>query len=184
MRLTITMTAGLLVVSSALHADGPAATSTTIQAGPTSATAQLKPTAGHQARGQVQFVEVEEGVRIKATLSGLTPGKHGFHVHEKGDCSDPEAKSAGGHFNPGGHDHGAPGAHEHHAGDIGNVEANAKGEAHVEKLLKGAKLSGPEGFIGRGLIVHAGEDDLSSHPTGNAGGRVACAVIEAAATPE
>lgn len=177
MKLPIAFTVILLAASSAAYADGQTATTPE----PTRANAHLTPTAGHQTQGQVRFAQVKAGVRVKATLSGLSPGKHGFHVHEKGDCSDPEAKSAGGHFNPGGHDHGAPGAHEHHAGDIGNVEADAEGEASVDTVLKGVQLSGPKGLIGRGLIVHAGEDDLSSQPTGNAGARVACAVIEAAA---
>jgi len=146
-----------------------------------SASAALKPASGSQVTGTVNFTESAEGLRLVADISGLGAGKHGFHVHEKGDCSDPEAKSAGDHFNPGAQPHGAPDATARHAGDLGNIMADAKGHATLDTTLHGVSLSGPDGLVGRGLIVHAQEDDLSSQPSGNAGARVACAVIEAAA---
>lgn len=149
----------------------------------TQAVATLNPTVGSKASGTVRFAQADGGVHVVASITGLTPGRHGFHVHEKGDCSDPEGKSAGGHFNPGGHEHGAPGAHTHHAGDLGNLTADAAGQAQLDATFKGLSLSGPQGLVGRGLIVHAEGDDLSTQPTGNAGARVACAVIEATTTP-
>jgi Cu-Zn family superoxide dismutase len=147
---------------------------------PAAAAAALKPASGSQVNGTVSFTENTDGLRIVADISGLTPGTHGFHVHEKGDCSDPEAKSAGDHFNPGAKAHGAHDAPVHHAGDLGNLEADAKGQAKLERVVKGVSLSGPDGLIGRGLIVHANADDLKTQPSGNAGARVACGVIEAA----
>lgn len=147
---------------------------------PALAAAALKPASGSQVSGTVNFTESTEGVRIVADISGLAPGKHGFHVHEKGDCSDPDAKSAGDHFNPGAQQHGAHDAPAHHAGDLGNLEADASGQAKLERVVTGVSLSGPDGLIGRGLIVHANADDLKSQPSGNAGARVACGVIEAA----
>lgn len=145
-----------------------------------SASAALKPASGSQVTGTVNFTESTEGLRLVADISGLGAGKHGFHVHEKGDCSDPAAKSAGDHFNPGAQPHGAPDASARHAGDLGNITADDKGHATLDTTLQGVSLSGPNGLVGRGLIVHAQEDDLSSQPSGNAGARVACAVIEAA----
>lgn len=144
------------------------------------AAAALKPASGSEVSGTVSFHETADGVHLVADVSGLAPGKHGFHVHEKGDCSDPKAESAGPHFNPGGQPHGAHDAPAHHAGDLGNLEADANGQARLDRTVKGVTLSGPDGLIGRGLIVHANADDLESQPSGNAGARVACAVIEAA----
>lgn len=151
-----------------------------LEPAPAAAAAALKPASGSQVNGTVNFHETAEGLHIVADISGLTPGKHGFHVHEKGDCSDPEAKSAGDHFNPTAKPHGAHDAPAHHAGDLGNLEADANGQARLERQVQGVSLSGPDGLIGRGLIVHANEDDLKSQPSGNAGARVACGVIEAA----
>lgn len=144
------------------------------------ASAALKPASGSQVTGTVNFTESAEGVRVVADISGLGAGKHGFHAHEKGDCSDPEAKSAGDHFNPAAQPHGAPDATARHAGDLGNIMADASGHATLDMMLNGVSLSGPNGLVGRGLIVHAQEDDLSSQPSGNAGARVGCGVIEAA----
>ncbi len=147
------------------------------------ARAELKPTRGSQVTGSVRFTAAEGGVHVNAEVTGLTPGKHGFHVHERGDCSDPEGKSAGGHFNPEGHSHGSPASEAHHAGDFGNLIADETGVAKLDAHFHGLSLSGANSIIGRGLIVHAEEDDLSTQPTGNAGARQACAVIEAATAP-
>ncbi len=127
--------------------------------------------------GTVTFTAADEGVKVVADIEGLTPGKHGFHVHEFGDCSDPKAASAGGHFNPGNHQHGAPDASDRHAGDLGNIEADASGKAHVDVTDKSMKLSGDNGVIGHAVIVHEKADDLKTQPTGDAGGRLACGVI-------
>ena len=127
--------------------------------------------------GTVTFEQTPAGVRVVADVKGLTPGKHGFHVHQKGDLSAPDLTSTGGHFNPTGHDHAGPMDAVRHVGDLGNLEADANGHAHADFVDHKLALAGEHSIIGRGLIVHAGEDDLMSQPTGNAGGRVAGAVI-------
>ena len=141
------------------------------------AVAVLQPTKGSTVSGTVTFTKVDGGVQVGADVTGLTPGEHGFHIHEFGDCSDPEAKSAGGHFNPTGHQHGSPDVAEHHAGDLGNLTADATGKAHYERLDKDLKLDGDHSIVGHGVIVHEKVDDLKTQPTGNAGGRVACGAI-------
>jgi Cu-Zn family superoxide dismutase len=125
-------------------------------------------------QGVITFEQAADGVKVSGAVSGLTPGGHGFHVHEFGDCSAPDFTSAGGHFNPGGQAHGAPGDAKRHAGDLGNIEAAADGKApvsHTDVLLK------LDGAVGRAVIVHAKADDLKTQPTGDAGGRLACGVI-------
>jgi Cu-Zn family superoxide dismutase len=147
------------------------------------ATAQalLKPTAGNTANGTLTLVSSETGVRLEGRVEGLTPGaKHGFHVHETGDCSAPDASSAGAHFNPGGHAHAGPDDAMRHLGDLGNLEADAAGVATVALSIEGATLGdgGANDLLRRAVIVHAAPDDLVTQPTGNAGARIACAVIE------
>ena len=143
------------------------------------AVATLEPTQGSQVRGTITFTTVSGGVRVVADITGLTPGEHGFHVHDKGDCSAPDATSAGGHFNPAGTPHGAPDAEKHHAGDLGNITAGSDGKAHLDQVFPFLSLSGPDSILGRGFIVHAGKDDMTTQPTGNAGARAACGVIKA-----
>ncbi len=138
--------------------------------------AGIGPTQGNRANGEVRFYKVDGGVRVVAKIGGLSPGKHGFHVHEKGDCSAPDASSAGGHFNPDGAPHGAPTSPRgaRHAGDLGNLEAGSDGTARydrVDALLDYAQLTGLS------VLVHAGEDDYVSQPAGNSGARVGCGVI-------
>jgi Cu-Zn family superoxide dismutase len=142
-----------------------------------SAVCILYPTEGNETSGIVKFTRTSDGIRIVADVNGLTPGKHGFHIHEFGDCSSLDGKSAGGHFNPDNKKHGAPDDLERHVGDLGNLVAGDDGKAHYERLDKVISLNGPNSIIGRGIIVHAGEDDLTSQPTGNAGARLACGVI-------
>lgn len=143
------------------------------------AIAVLTPTAESQVRGVVTFTAEGKAVHLLADLEGLAPGsKHGFHLHEFGDCSAPDATSAGGHFNPTGAPHGAPSDAKHHGGDFGNIEADAEGKAHLDLVLADVSLSeGPHSIMGRGVIVHAQEDDLKTQPTGNAGQRSACGVV-------
>lgn len=141
------------------------------------AIAVLHPTAGNQVMGTVTFTETGDGVHVVADLTGLKPGKHGFHVHEFGDCSAPDATSAGGHFNPNNHQHGGPTESNRHAGDLGNIEADSSGKAHLDFTDKTMKLTGDEGVIGHAVIVHEKTDDLKTQPTGDAGGRIACGVI-------
>ncbi|NOX37512.1 MAG: superoxide dismutase family protein [Calditrichaeota bacterium] len=143
----------------------------------TRAIAVLHPTEGSQVSGVVTFTRVENGVQVVADVKGLSPGKHGFHIHEFGDCSDLQAKSAGGHFNPTNMPHGAPDAEQHHIGDLGNLVADENGEAHLERVYSFLTLEGPNSIIGRAVIVHHGEDDFTTQPTGGAGARAACGVI-------
>ncbi len=143
-----------------------------------SAVADLQPTQGNEVKGTVTFTEQEKGVRVVADISGLTPGDHGFHIHEKGDCSAPDGSSAGGHFNPTGTPHGAPNTPESHVGDMGNIMADASGNAHIDKVFTKPSLEGENSIIGLAVIVHGGRDDLESQPSGNAGPRVACGVIK------
>jgi Cu-Zn family superoxide dismutase len=143
----------------------------------TKAIAVLLPTAGSNVTGTVTFTASGNNVKVVADITGLTPGKHGFHIHEFGDCSDPKAASAGGHFNPAHKQHGAPDAGERHAGDLGNIEADASGKAHLEMTDSVMKFSGADSIIGHAVIVHEKADDLKTQPTGDAGGRVACGVI-------
>lgn len=143
------------------------------------AIAHLNPTEGNVTSGTVTYTQEAGGVRVVAHLTGLTPGKHGWHIHEKGDCSAPDAMSAGGHFNPDSMPHSGPHSEQRHAGDMGNLEADSTGMAHLEYLDTVMRLQGPNSVIGRAVIIHAGEDDLTTQPTGNSGARVACGVIEA-----
>lgn len=145
------------------------------------ASAALAPTQGQQAKGTVTFEKKPAGVEVSVQLEGLTPGTHGFHVHEKGDCSAPDAASAGGHFNPTSQPHAARDAPARHDGDLGNLEADASGKVQVKLIDSKLKLDGPESILGKAVIVHEKADDYTTQPTGNAGGRVACGVVKAAA---
>jgi Cu-Zn family superoxide dismutase len=146
---------------------------------PKHATATMEGTAKFKAvKGTVEFKQTDDGVEVTANIEGLKKGDHGFHIHEKGDCSAPDATSAGGHFNPGKHKHGAPDAAEHHEGDLGNLTAGADGKATKTFTMKGITLEeGDTSIIGKGFIIHDKADDMKTQPTGNAGARVACGVI-------
>ena len=142
------------------------------------AEAQLQPTQGNRAAGTATFTRQGDQVMVHARVTGLTPGQeHGFHIHEKGDCSSTDGMSAGGHFNPDGKPHGPQHA-DHHAGDMPSLKADAQGVAEARFALSGLSVgSGASNIVGRGLIVHAKPDDYRSQPTGDAGARLACAVI-------
>lgn len=131
-------------------------------------------------KGTVTFMAAENGVKVHAEITGLEPNsKHGFHIHEKADLSDPELKSAGAHFNPAMHKHGGPGAGERHAGDLGNLEADAQGKATYDATVEGLTLDDSKtGIIGKSVIVHAKADDLKTDPSGDSGARIAGGVIE------
>lgn len=147
------------------------------------AMAALAPTQGNETKGSVSFKVVDGRVHVTGQVSGLKPGsEHGFHIHEKGDCSAPDGASAGGHFNPGTQDHGSVAADPHHGGDMPNITANAEGVAMIDAPVStNVNIGKGDGFdiVGRGLIVHADADDYKTQPTGNAGARLACAVIKA-----
>jgi Cu-Zn family superoxide dismutase len=145
---------------------------------PLKAIAVLYPTAGNKASGTVTFTEVADGVQVHAEITGLTPGNHGFHVHEFGDCSAADATSAGAHFNPTTKPHAAPDEAERHVGDMGNVEADGSGKAKLDYLDHQISLINDQQLvIGRSVVVHAKADDLKSQPAGDSGARVACGVI-------
>jgi Cu-Zn family superoxide dismutase len=149
------------------------------------AVAVAQPTKGSSVHGVVRFTDVADGVRVTAEFEGLKPNaKHAFHIHEFGDCTGTDGKSAGGHYNPEGHQHAGPDAPMHHAGDLGNIDADASGNARYERVISGLTIAGDHNpILGRSVVVHAGEDDLASQPAGNAGERVACGVIGVAKPP-
>lgn len=146
---------------------------------PTRGIAVIHPTQGSQVRGVVRFVESAGAqMRVVGWVEGLEPNsEHGFHVHQYGDCSAPDATSAGDHYNPEGHPHALPPGQPRHAGDFGNIKANAQGRAdfdiQVENLTLNRRLNP---ILGRAVIVHAQPDD-GGQPTGNAGARLGCGVI-------
>ena len=144
-----------------------------------SAVATINPTQGNTVRGTVRFVQEGTSVRVIADITGLTPGEHGFHVHENADCSAPDASSAGDHFNPTKHAHAGRDAGERHVGDLGNITADANGRARLDYLDTKLTLSGEHSIVGRSVVVHAKPDDLQSQPSGDSGPRVGCGAIEA-----
>jgi Cu-Zn family superoxide dismutase len=146
--------------------------------GPT-AVAKLEPTRGNAASGTASFQQNGTQVTLRVRVEGLKPGgEHGFHIHEKGDCSSGDGMSTGGHFNPSGKSHGAHDAADHHAGDLPSLKADANGRVDVTVALAGVSIGGPDAdIVGRGLIVHANPDDFKTQPTGNSGARIACGVI-------
>lgn len=148
----------------------------------TKAVAVLHPTQDSDVHGTVTFTKVADGMEIVADIKGLSPGKHGFHIHEYGDCSALDGSSAGGHFNPEDEPHGAPTDQERHVGDLGNLNADSEGHAHYQRVDSQISFSGPHSIIGLAVIIHQGEDDFTSQPTGNAGPRVSCGVIGIAET--
>jgi Cu-Zn family superoxide dismutase len=142
-------------------------------------TAQLVPTTGNAASGTVSFVKHGNAVLVSGEVRGLAPNKeHGFHVHDKGDCSSGDGMSTGGHFNPQAKAHGAHDHSEHHAGDLVSLRADASGVARFSYTSSSITVGeGVTDVIGRGLIVHRDPDDFKTQPTGNSGARIACAVI-------
>jgi Cu-Zn family superoxide dismutase len=128
----------------------------------------------------VTFTKEDKGTRILADIYGLTPGAHGFHIHQYGDCNAPDAASAGGHFNPAGEPHGAPNMEKRHAGDLGNLEAGQDGKAKINMLDTRIAFEGAQSILGRSVVVHLQPDDFKTQPTGGAGARMACGVVGAA----
>lgn len=141
--------------------------------------ADLAPASGSGATGTVVFSEHGDKVLVEADIKGLTPGLHGFHIHEKGDCSAADASSAGGHFNPTGAPHGSPSTGAHHVGDLPMLVADESGRAKLHAELDSLALQGANSVVGRAVVVHAQADDFQSQPSGNSGARVACGVIAA-----
>ena len=144
------------------------------------ASAALDSRSGSNAAGTVNFLWQGHDVLVTATFSGLKPNsEHGFHVHEKGDCSAPDATSAGGHFNPDAKSHGQPGSGSHHAGDMPNIKTDANGNATYSAKLSGFSLNnGSSGILGRSVVVHRDPDDYKSQPAGNSVPIIACCLIK------
>ena len=144
------------------------------------ASASLVSKSGSNATGEVTFAGQGQDVLITGKFSGLKPNaEQGFHVHEKGDCSAPDATSAGGHFNPQAQSHGMPNSGMNHAGDLPNIKADAAGNAVYTATLHGFTVNnGPTGIVGRSVVVHRDPDDYRSQPAGNSGPRIACGLIK------
>jgi Cu-Zn family superoxide dismutase len=148
---------------------------------PVMAIATLQAAEGGTVSGSVTFTQVGGMVDVSAHVEGAPPGTHGFHVHETGDCSAPDFTSAGDHFNPTGAPHAGPDATPRHAGDLGNIEVGEDGTGHLELATDLLTVdAGASSVVGRAVVLHADADDLSTQPTGNAGARLACAVVEEA----
>lgn len=177
----VALLATLTACSSTPPATAPSAAAAPIQHATTRhAVANLASASGSLVSGRLQLASTATGVRISGDIGGLQPNaQHGFHIHEKGDCSAVDGSAAGGHFNPEKKPHGRVGAGPHHAGDSDNITADAQGVAHLNVVLSGISLgSGAANDVAnRALIVHAVADDYTSQPAGNAGARVACGVI-------
>jgi Cu-Zn family superoxide dismutase len=169
----------LLPRSIAIAASVLVASCASMQSAPR-ATAVLQPTAGNAAAGTVTFTQSGAKVLVSGEVRGLKPNaQHGFHVHEKGDCSAPDATSAGGHFNPDGKPHGDAHHAPHHAGDLPPLVADAAGVARINFEADSFSVGSgaANDVVGRGLIVHRDPDDFKTQPTGNSGARIACAVV-------
>lgn len=142
------------------------------------AVAVIYPTEGNDVSGHVTLSRAGDGIHVMAEISGLSEGPHGFHIHEFGDCRAADGTSAGGHYAPDeGSKHGAPDDADSHDGDFGNIEADADGEATLALTSDDITMNGPKSIIGRSIVIHGGEDDLESQPSGAAGPRLACGVI-------
>jgi Cu-Zn family superoxide dismutase len=143
------------------------------------ATARIEGRSGSKLTGSASFTETKGGVQVEVLVENAPPGLHAVHLHEIGDCSAADATSAGAHFNPGMHPHGAPDAPAHHAGDFGNMSVGADGRGRLslwdpELTVRPGKYS----VVGRAIIVHDKPDDMTTQPTGNAGGRIGCGVVQ------
>ena len=160
--------ATLLAACASMEAAGPKASAT------------LEPRSGSKVSGTVNFQAVGQKLRVEGRIAGLTPGQHGFHVHEAGDCSAPDASSAKGHFNPAAKPHGHHGSAERHAGDMPNLVADSYGNATVSGEVTLLSLgSDANSILNRSVVIHADPDDYKSQPAGNSGKRVACGTIRA-----
>ena len=147
------------------------------------AVAVIYPTKGNTISGELTFTTVAGGVHVHGSIMGLAPNSvHAMHIHQFGDQSSDDGSAAGGHYNPEGHDHGAPNSSDHHAGDLGNITADANGTATIDMTAQGISIAGmKDPIIGRGVVIHAKADDFKQ-PVGNAGGRLGVGVIGVAKT--
>jgi Cu-Zn family superoxide dismutase len=143
----------------------------------TVAIAELNSASGSNVRGFITFKQTDSGMFVTGEIHGLTPGMHGFHIHEFGDCSAPDATSAGDHFNPGQMPHAGHGMEKRHVGDMGNIDADDQGNVRIQLLDNMMKFDGENNILGKSVIVHEKEDDLRTQPSGDAGARIACGIV-------
>jgi Cu-Zn family superoxide dismutase len=143
----------------------------------------VRPTQGNTAQGTVTFLQEGNQVRVVVDIASLSPGQHGIHIHEYGDCSGADALTAGSHFNPTNSAHGCPDSKERHLGDLGNVEADRTGRARADFIVPKLEISGTNSIIGRSIVVKAKPDDCTTQPAGGSGARIACGVIGISALP-
>lgn len=182
LKLVCSLSALLALAACAADREQPAAAGAEANQGAASvkgAVAVVRPTGSNKVSGVVRLTETGDGkVMVVADIEGLEPStKHGFHIHELGDCSAPDGSSAGGHYNPGNHPHALPDGAPRHAGDLGNLESDASGKAHLEITSDAITLAGTRNpVLGRAIIVHE-KADTGAQPTGDAGGRLGCGVI-------
>jgi len=170
-------TASSSVPPSSDAADAGAATGAPVQAAPV-ATAVLEPRSGSNTSGTARITPTASGVVVLIEVQNAAPGEHGVHVHEKGDCSDPAAMSAGGHFNPkSAAHHGGPSTPVRHGGDLGNMQVDSNGRGLLVVAVGDLTI---DNVVGRSIVVHQAVDDLKTDPAGNSGARVACGTIQAA----
>ena len=138
-------------------------------------TATLEPRSDSSMTGVAQAKPEGAGVAIHLEVQNATPGEHGVHIHEKGDCSDPKATSAGGHYNPNaGAHHGGLNTPVRHGGDLGNMQVDASGKGTLDVSVPDLPASS---VVGKAIVVHEKQDDLQTDPAGNSGARVACGVF-------
>lgn len=190
MRTVLLATTTLIIAACSRDGTPPAANSGTDTAASASSAAStaplvhrvnLLPTQGNKATGTLELAVDTGGIRVTGSVTGLQPNnEHGFHIHEIGDCSAPDASSAGEHFNPTGQPHGDPGSGPHHAGDVPNLRADEQGTARVEVQIPAVTLGdgGMNDVVGKAFVVHANPDDYTTQPSGGSGARIACGVIE------
>lgn len=150
------------------------------QANTQKAVANIQSLKDSNVKGKAVFIKVPEGIKVVVDIDGLSPGEHGFHVHECGICEG-DGTSACAHFNPTKSKHGGPDSPERHVGDLGNILADENGHGHYERVDQLISLHGENSILGRSVIVHADRDDFTSQPSGNSGARIGCGIIEAVA---
>ncbi len=155
-----------------------ATTPSPVPSAPMTASATLEPKSGSKVTGTATFTQTDGSVQVKVELADATPGEHGIHLHETGDCSALDASSAGGHFNPAGTPHGGPDSPQHHAGDFGNITVGSDGKGTLDLTRSDITVGeGPSSVVGRSIVIHEMVDDLTTQPSGNSGARIACGVI-------
>jgi Cu-Zn family superoxide dismutase len=176
---TRTLSALTFSAAAALALSGCASSAPAPAEGPR-ARATIEARSDSTVTGTATFTELSTGgVRAHIHIEKAPPGTHGLHIHEKGDCSDPKAASAGGHFNPGGMPHAGPMEMKRHAGDLGNIVIKADGTGDLDLTSDMLTVKpGPNSVVGRSVVFHEKADDLTTQPTGNAGGRFGCGVIQ------